>query len=164
GVRAVERAHLDRVTGHTPFEVVANVFLATDRRRREACGNRTTVDLGVLHDAALPAAGGVAPLARAIAHAGRTHVGDGRRPAARTELRGCHRDRGAQLRGTPVRQTVAHHRSVAEAGGEHPALIDAQVIGDQLEQVVKVDAVFVVVPERAGGVCVGCYEDGGLAR
>src|SRR6185369_12191896 len=66
GVRAVERAHLDRVTGHTPFEVVANVFLATDRRRREACGNRTTVDLGVLHDAALPTAGGVAPLARAI--------------------------------------------------------------------------------------------------
>jgi hypothetical protein len=66
--------------------------------------------------------------------------------SARAELARCHRDSGAQLRGTPVRQTVAHHRSVAEAGGEDPALVDAQVIGDQLEQVVKVDAVFVVIP------------------
>src|SRR4051812_8156713 len=70
-VRTVECAHLDRVPRHTPFEIVANVFLATNRRRREACGNRTTIDLGVLHDAPPPATGGVAPLARAIAHAGR---------------------------------------------------------------------------------------------
>src|SRR4051812_20091407 len=35
GVRAVERAHLDGITRHAPFEVVADVFLAALCRHRE---------------------------------------------------------------------------------------------------------------------------------
>ena len=41
GVRTVERAHFDGITGLAPFEVVADVLLAALCRRRERCGNRT---------------------------------------------------------------------------------------------------------------------------
>ena len=43
GVRAIERAHFDGITRLAPFEVVAEVFLAADRRRldvsRESCSH-----------------------------------------------------------------------------------------------------------------------------
>ena len=76
----------------------------------------------------------------------------------------CHGDHGAQLVRTAHRQRIAHHRSEAEAGGEDPALVDAQIRGDEGEQVVEVDAVLGPIPIPADGVCVGRYEDGRLLR
>src|SRR4051812_5190802 len=63
GVRAVERAHLDRIARHAPFEVVADVFLAALCRGWKGRGDRTAICFGVCHDAALPAARCVAPYA-----------------------------------------------------------------------------------------------------
>ena len=75
----------------------------------------------------------------------------------------CHRDSAAQLRRAPEGQRIAHHRSEAEARGEDPAVVDAQVRVDEGEQVVEEDNVSVVIPGKVADT-PGRYEDGGLVR
>src|SRR4029079_6488785 len=67
-VRAIERARFDWITRHAPCEVVADVFLTADRRRRDVVpgGNRAAIVLGVLKVAGLPAHHVVTPRTRAI--------------------------------------------------------------------------------------------------
>src|SRR5450631_92995 len=55
GVWAIERAYFDRITRLAPCEVVTEVFLATDRRRRDGRGNRAPIVLGVGNRAPFPA-------------------------------------------------------------------------------------------------------------
>src|SRR5688572_4571210 len=55
GVRAIERAHFDGKAGHAAFEVVADVLLASDHRRRDVRRNRAAVVLRMREGAVLPA-------------------------------------------------------------------------------------------------------------
>ena len=75
----------------------------------------------------------------------------------------CHRDSGAQLRRTPDRQRVAHHRSEAEARGKDSAVVDAQVRVDELEQVVEEGDVSIVIPREVAD-SLWRYEDGRFVR
>ena len=145
---AIERAHFDRIARLASFEVVADVFLAADGRVRMSPGNVQPFSSACDMKQALPAPrlltqGHVLSLMPVV-----PIVGDGTMRIGRSGvvIGRCHRHRGAQLRRTPDRQTVAHHRSEAEARGKDPAVVDAQVRVDKGEQVVEEDAVSVEIP------------------